>query len=229
MPPELDSIKARIKSPEPITWLITGDSITHGIYHTMGWRDYELFHERVRWEMLRVRDCVIKTAITGWKITDLRDALEWNVLRHRPDIVSINVGMNDCVQGDKELAEFERVYSDVVKSIREKTGALVILHTPNRILPNDADRAAYLSSYAESVRHVAMKTGAVLVDHFDAWKVPEADGSIWLLLNDAIHPNEFGHRFMYRTLLQTLGIWDENSLTGKLLIPKSPINSQGTQ
>jgi hypothetical protein len=50
-----------------------------------------------------------------------------------------------------------------------------------------------------------------------------------MLLNDAIHPNEFGHRFMYRTLLQTLGIWDENSLTGKLLIPNSPVSSQGAQ
>ena len=37
---------------QPITWLFTGDSITHVAKHTGGYRSYpELFSERIRWEL----------------------------------------------------------------------------------------------------------------------------------------------------------------------------------
>ena len=53
----------------PLRWVFTGDSITHGAVHTYGWRDYtELFSERLRYEMGRRRDMVIKTGISGWTI-----------------------------------------------------------------------------------------------------------------------------------------------------------------
>ena len=46
--------------------MFTGDSITHGALHTMGWRSYpEHFAERVRWELGRMRDIVINTGISG--------------------------------------------------------------------------------------------------------------------------------------------------------------------
>src|SRR5580698_4140403 len=57
-----DAIRALLKGKEHVVWLITGDSITHGALHTCGWRSYpELFGERVRWELYRVRDIVINT------------------------------------------------------------------------------------------------------------------------------------------------------------------------
>ena len=220
MATDLDAIKARIQSPAPIRWLFAGDSITHGIVHTLGWRHYvELFSERVRWELLRTRDCVINTACSGWKIADIRDDIEWSILQYPAHIVSINIGMNDCAAGGKDRGEFESMYLDVVKTIREKTGALILLHTPNRILPADTLRAPHLADYACSVRDVAAKTNAALVDHFNDWEDPEKNGWMAYLLSDALHPNEYGHRLMNRTLLQSLEIWDEKSITGRLLIP----------
>src|SRR6266446_3517466 len=47
-------------------WVFTGDSITHGALHTLGWRSYPAhFAERVRWELRRMRDVVINTGISG--------------------------------------------------------------------------------------------------------------------------------------------------------------------
>ena len=67
-----------------------------GALHNFGWRDYtELVVERTRWEMQRMRDCIINTAVSVWKITSIIDDLEWSILQHRPDVLFINVGMND--------------------------------------------------------------------------------------------------------------------------------------
>ena len=106
-----DQITELIARPEPLRWLFAGDSITHGALHTMGWRNYvELFTERVRWEMRRMRDCLINTACSGWRIEHLRDDLEWSLLQHRPQIISINLGMNDCTLVTGNVRHFARVH-----------------------------------------------------------------------------------------------------------------------
>src|SRR5580765_4964844 len=88
-------IEGLMRSPEPIRWVFAGDSITHGALHTFGWRDYtELFAERVRWELGRMRDVVIKTGVSGWRVPDLKGDLTWSVLQHRPQVLSIALGMN---------------------------------------------------------------------------------------------------------------------------------------
>ena len=62
----LEGIKTLLAGKDPVMWVITGDSITHGALHTLGWRSYpEHFAERVRWELRRVRDIVINTGISG--------------------------------------------------------------------------------------------------------------------------------------------------------------------
>jgi lysophospholipase L1-like esterase len=59
-------VKALLAGSAPIVWVFTGDSVTQGGVHTMGWRSYsELFHERVRQELSRVQDTVINTGVNG--------------------------------------------------------------------------------------------------------------------------------------------------------------------
>jgi acyl-CoA thioesterase I len=59
-------LKNLLANKEPIIWVFTGDSITHGALHTFGWRSYvEHFAERVRFEMRRMTDVVINTGISG--------------------------------------------------------------------------------------------------------------------------------------------------------------------
>src|SRR6185369_10691115 len=65
-PAGLAGIKRLLAGKAALTWVFTGDSITHGALHTLGWRSYpEHFAERVRWELKRMRDVVINTGISG--------------------------------------------------------------------------------------------------------------------------------------------------------------------
>jgi lysophospholipase L1-like esterase len=97
----------RMKSEKPIKWVFTGDSITHGALHTWGARDYtEHFCERIRYEMNRIRDIVIKTGISGWTTGFIREDIEWNILQFKTDVVSIMIGMNDCTMKHDGLTKF---------------------------------------------------------------------------------------------------------------------------
>ena len=75
----MDRIKQKLKSKKPVKWLFYGDSITQGVVHTNGFRDYtQLFAERVRCDLGRRQDIVINTAVFGNTICDLLDEFEWS-------------------------------------------------------------------------------------------------------------------------------------------------------
>ena len=216
----LEAIKSTLADPNPVKWLFTGDSITHGAFHTLGHRDYaEHFAERVRWELRRVRDGVIKSAVNGWRITDLAADLEWNVLQYRPQIVSLNFGMNDCTGGAAGLTAFKVGYHEVLRRIRLETGAAIILHTPPGLLPLAPTRQDHIASYAEAVREIALETGAVLVDHFANWEAASKREVMVYWQSDAFHPNEYGHRAMAHLLFERLGIFDAQSAVCRLFVP----------
>lgn len=215
------AITALLEREEPVRWLFVGDSITHGAAHTVGWRDYtELFSERVRWELRRVRDIVIKTGISGWTVPDLAADLAWNVLQFQPDCVSLMFGMNDCVRGLDVLSQFERDYVAVIERIRQETGAAIILHTPNWTLPTGGpERIANLPAYQEAILRVAETTQVPCVDHYPLWRAAEASGAMHHWLGHGCHPNEYGHRLLAHTLFRAIGIWDARSWTCQLNIP----------
>lgn len=218
----MDGVKALLTQPEPVRWVFAGDSITHGAAHTIGWRDYtELFSERVRWELRRLRDHVIKTGISGWTISDLAADLEWNVLQFRPDCVSLMFGMNDCTRGPSNLARFRADYLAVIARIRAESGAAILIQTPNWILPTTGgDRLEQLPAYRAAILEIAAEAGVACLDHFAEWQAAEPDGTMHHWLADGCHPNEYGHRAFARALFRALEIWDPASWTCQLPIPQ---------
>lgn len=217
----MNEIKALLEREEPMRWVFAGDSITHGAAHTIGWRDYtELFSERLRWELRRVRDMVIKTGISGWKITDLAADLDWNVLQFRPHVVSMMFGMNDCTLGPEGLDIFEETYIAMIERIREETGAAIVLHTPNAICSCSGEpRLSHLAAYRDAILALSAKTCVPCIDHYAEWAANEESGAMHHWLADGFHPNEYGHRAFARSLLQALNIWDPGSWSGSLPIP----------
>jgi lysophospholipase L1-like esterase len=215
---ELDRIKMFIDGGPGATWVFTGDSITHGVYHTHGWRSYpEHFAERVRSELQRHRDVVINTGVSGDEVGDLLEDLEARVLRFAPQVVSIMIGMNDAAQGPSGQVRFRTGLTALLGEIRRQAQAALILHTPNAITALDPSRAD-LPAYVEIVRAAAREHGAVLVDHYDCW-VRRGSSVVDLLEDGAIHPNHYGHRLMARTLFVALGIDDAASPTCRLSMP----------
>lgn len=217
---EMAKIQAIFKSDSPATWILTGDSITHGALHTLGWRSYpEHFAERVRWEMRRVRDIVINTGISGDRTGGLLADFEWRAARFQPTVVSIMLGMNDCSAGPAGQDEFRKNLAALVAATR-KAGALSLLHTPNTILVENSPGRGDLPAYAQIAREVAAKEGAALVDHWKYWSTSRPNPSDLLpwIEDKSIHPGVLGHRAFAQEMFRALGIYAEDSPTCKLEI-----------
>lgn len=192
----------------PLTWVITGDSITHGAKWLGFERSYpELIQEHIRWNLGRRRDFVINTGISGERSAGLLADFEWRALRFHPDVVSIMIGMNDTVAGPDGRGLFEANLRELVRQVRA-TGAIPILHGTN---PIDVDNPSSqsrndLAAYNEIIALVARSTDTILIDHWQRWQVDRPTLPLlreWLA--DPIHPNGPGHRAFAREFFTTLG------------------------
>lgn len=199
-----------IKDNSHLIWIFTGDSITHGALHTLGYRDYtELVEERIRWELGRVQDLFINSGISGDTTRGLLEGFDHRIARFSPDIVSIMIGMNDCSSGGViSPEEFRENLTQLVHRVRSETHASVILNTQNGAdLLNAPERSAF-PDYMEVVRDAGMSENVPVCDHLKQWEQVhgETPHRYFMMLSDPIHPNQYGHRFLANTFLQWLDI-----------------------
>lgn len=215
----MERLKALLMRPEPVTWLFTGDSITHGALHTFGWRDCtELFRERILWELRRGNDAVINTAYSGYTTQGLLSQFELRVARFKPDVVFIMIGMNDCSDCRVPLSEFTQNLRELAARIQAWDGLPVLQTTCPVISGKAGSRETHLPAYMAAVCQAAAELQVPLVDHFAHWnKHPEQQRFYWM--SDPFHPNECGHRAFAHLLFRDLGIWDDTSACCRLLVP----------
>lgn len=203
------------RNTPPLTWVITGDSITHGCRHTHGERNYpEHWIELIRWDRGRFNDAIVNTGISGNKITDLLPDFERRVARFDPQIVSINLGMNDQRNGPDKLAGFTKDMRDAIHRVRA-LNALPILHIPNPVLEEGhEDVVRNLKLYADALRALADEEQVLLVDHETHWNHFAQDPAVrktWM--NDYVHPNGLGHAEMFKKMAYDLGLFDQKILS----------------
>lgn len=218
-----DSIQRLLQGKDPLTWIFTGDSITHGALHTMGWRSYvEHFAERVRFELKRSRDIVVNTGISGNRMTNLLTDAEWRVHRFQPQVVSLMMGMNDCVAGPSGRENYRTDLTKFFSMVKERN-SLLLLHTPNPIVIIDPAKELRkdLPAYVEILRRFASDNAIPLVDHYQHWQEVRKDlYAMIYVLNDAnIHPNHFGHSLLANLMFEKLGIFDPASRVCRMFIP----------
>lgn len=216
----LGRLRVGMAGPAPLRWLFAGDSVTQGASHTGGARDYvQLVEERLRWEMGRRRDHVIRTGVSGWTVQDLASDLDWSVLQYRPHVVSLMFGLNDAARDEPGPAAFAATYRVVVDHLLA-AGVVVLVHTPNPVpLTETPERVANLPHHVEEVRRLARERDVVLIDHDAAWASAAGTGTAELWMSQGCHPNAAGHRLLARTTLERLGLWDGSRQTGRLFVP----------
>ncbi|MFM2170691.1 MAG: hypothetical protein RI957_920, partial [Verrucomicrobiota bacterium] len=148
-----EALLVKLKSRETaLTWVITGDSITHGAWFTSGARSYpEHLAERVRGEMLRFRDIIINTGVSGEISTGLLADYDWRVLRFKPDVISLNLGMNDCAR--VPLEQYKKEMAEMITKAKQ-SGAIVILHATNTVF-SEHGHANKLPPFIAAVRQLA--------------------------------------------------------------------------
>ncbi|MHC4872019.1 MAG: SGNH/GDSL hydrolase family protein [Planctomycetota bacterium] len=214
----MQKIKDMLAGERPLTWLFYGDSITHGFMHVNGFRDYtELFAERVKGEMFRRQDVIINTAISGNTTRQLIESFESRVTRFRPDAAFLMIGMNDSA--DKHNLDINEYSSnlDTLISNFQNIGTELILQTSQPIIEGQAaDREDAYPKYMKVVREKSKLHDLYLIDHYNYWL--EQDQWIrWM--NNAYHPNEYGHRVMANYIFTKLDINDNEKQTCRLYYP----------
>jgi lysophospholipase L1-like esterase len=217
--PHMEKIRQYLRQEQPVKWLFYGDSITHGVLHTWGDRDYtQLFAERVRAELGRSQDIVLNTAISGNRTTQLMEQFDWRVRQFEPDVVFLMIGMNDCAADsgisvtafDQNLRELHRRFAEC--------NALPIYQTTCPILPGSApSREPSFSDFMDAIRGVAADTASPLIDHEKFRQEHAAQPYFWM--SNAFHPNGYGHRAFAYLLFRELGIHDPASLCCQLFFP----------
>ncbi|WP_460002672.1 SGNH/GDSL hydrolase family protein [Microbacterium xylanilyticum] len=212
---DADVLARAVSSARPLTWVLTGDSITHGLVHTQGGRTYaEHLHEIVRGELGRVHDALIDTAISGWRIVQILDDFDRRVATWRPQIVTLMIGTNDCsdegVFPTIEPAEFAASLTVFVHRVRALDALPVLLTPPAVDVPNAPERGR-IARFAQAVRDVAAAERTILVDQFARFAELGAGGVPWGLMNDPFHPNAAGHEALALELATVLGLDPESS------------------
>jgi lysophospholipase L1-like esterase len=209
-------LRELLASDVPLTWVMAGDSITHGLIHTRGARNYvDHLHELIRGDLGRVQDAVINTAITGWRADLVLDDFERRVGAWSPDVVTLMIGTNDCttewISPAIEPDAFRSSIADFVRRVRA-IEAIPVLQTPPTVDLLHAPDRARIGEFVERIRDVAAHDGVVLADHhaffagFSAGTGPGNEGTAWGLFDDAFHPGAVGHAALGLVLARTLGL-----------------------
>lgn len=209
-------LQSALASDTRLTWVMTGDSITHGLIHTRGARNYvDHLHELIRGDLERAWDVVINTAVTGWRIPLILDDFDRRVATWRPDIVTLMIGTNDCsttwVDPVVSPTAFEADVASFVTRVRA-LGAIPVLQTPPTIDLLRAPDRERIGDFVRAIRDVAADEGVILADQhafFDTFSKGTGPGNerqAWGLLDDAFHPNADGHAALALGLARTLGL-----------------------
>ncbi|HEY0670292.1 MAG TPA: SGNH/GDSL hydrolase family protein [Sphingobacteriaceae bacterium] len=201
---------------KPLKWLFTGDSITQGASHTLGYRAYpEIFAERIRFEMNRSRDFVINTAISGNTSQDILNDFDWRIKQFCPDIVSLMIGTNDAaIIRNTSPDAFNKTLGSLIDHFR-KLGAIPVLHTPNTIdtKRESGKQRKDIVKYISVIQKTARDKKVILVDHWQYWQSHNKEVISEKWRNDALHPNGKGHLEIARLLFSTLSICNDKSFT----------------
>lgn len=220
---DLGRISTILNSNTPATWVVTGDSITHGALHTHGWRSYpEHWMERVRWELGKPknRDFMIDSGVSGATSAELVARFDERVTAFSPHVVSIMIGTNDIATAGLGLDAYRANLVSLVRSVRALPGSPVpVLQSPNPVDPAKWPGRVNLSQYAQVMGEVAAQEKAVFVDHYNDWLSGNGGQVPLPLLSDGLHPNERGHHRIALKMIKDLRIYEASSAVCSLSIP----------
>ncbi|MPM58312.1 hypothetical protein SDC9_105143 [bioreactor metagenome] len=199
----MERIKTLLRRTEPVRWLFYSDSITHGVKHTNGSRDFsEPFRERVLWKLQRRSDLVLNSACSGFKTADLLRDFAWRAKAFMPHAAFVMIGSNDSADGKPD--DFAGQLEELLDNFRA-IGCEVVLETPLPVLRDLDEKRSRLPQFAETVRAVARRNHVPLIDHFERWRNDSAE---FYLHADCLHPNGLGHIKMAHDIFRALDIFD---------------------
>lgn len=177
--------------------LFYGDSLTDGssypdyVVNTLNRR-----YPKARFELFNAAGCGDTAAI-------LRARLAADVLVHKPGLVTICIGTNDCI-GNRKTADYRADLEALVTAL-EGAGSRVLLIRPSPL--GDAAREARFQDFLAAIDAVGTAHGLPVADAhglFVAWMNEGKEP----LGADGVHHGKDGFECMARAVLTALGLKD---------------------
>ena len=172
---------------------------------------------------------IINAGISGHKATDMQARFQKDVIDKKPDLVTINVGVNDVwhaffdFQNSKlypqgnlptgvPLAEYREKLTQMVQAA-QAAGIRVVLLSPTPIREVlDGPENRKLKEYIATMREVGLQNKCLFIDINAPFREvigtfqKHAGKTLNLLAADGVHPNPSGYRIIAFTILRGLGV-----------------------
>ncbi len=153
---------------------------------------------------------------SGNKIPDLQARWDRDVLAHKPDAVSIMIGINDVWHGLRAewgpgcpIDKYTAIYREILARLRTSLPKCAIVLCEPSVIdpPQGPDVNEALKPYVRSIHELAREFAAACVVpiHSAFIKAREARPDVaWT--TDGVHPTPLGHTLIARTWLATAGM-----------------------
>ena len=198
-----ESLRRQWPDYRPHCFVCHGHSVVTGAYAKTVVRPFDayphLWHRLLYEKFPTALLNVIVTAIGGERATGGAERFERDVLRHGPDLVTIDYGLNDRGDGLEKARDAWRRMLDKCAA----AGVPVILLTPTMDAQAalDPKEGEVLASHAGQIRSLAWEYGVGLCDPYRKFeKYLLNGGDINELLAWPNHPNRLGHEMIAREL-----------------------------
>jgi len=209
--------KAAGVKPQPLkkddTIVFLGDSITAAGVRPNGY--VTLTGKAIEKALPSLGVKVIGAGVSGHKVPNCQKRLQRDVLKKKPTIVLIYIGINDVWHWNRNRGtkkeDFESGLHDMIKRINA-VGARVILCTPTVIGEKTDGTNRFdkmLDEYSDISRKVAKATGSQMLDlrkEFMTYlkKNNTANAARGVLTGDTVHLSKKGNEFLAGLVLEAL-------------------------
>ena len=157
---------------------------------------------------------IINMGISGNQARDLEARWETDVMAHRPDWVSVLIGINDVWrQFDSPTMpethvspeDFEATYTRLIERTLPHVQGMILM-TPYFMEPNRQDSMRVrMDEYGTIVRHLAQRYHLTCVDLQEGWDRLFAHMHPCSIAWDRIHPNQTGCMYIAKQFLKAVG------------------------
>ena len=202
------------------TMLFIGDSITdcgrRGDTGPLGNGYVRIFAEMVTAQYADRDIRYLNKGIGGNRVTHLKERWTDDVLFHKPDRLSIKIGINDLhshLRGADDAVppdRFEAVYDEVLQVTQQALGCPIVLLTPFYI-STDTEGETFRSQvldliprYIDTVEKMSEKYGTGLVRLHDVYQTHLKYRDSETFCPEPVHPNHAGHLVIAQALFDAL-------------------------
>ena len=202
----LAAVRKKLEAGGPFKIASYGDSITAGGEASeLRLRFQARFGHYLERKFRQAKVTVQDVSISGYSS---QQGIDWYdkyfATAVRPDLALVGFGMNDHNIGGPSPEKFKNNLVQIVKMIRERSGAEVILFSA--FPPNDNWHygSHRMGLFAEATKQAAAEAKCAYVDVWDTWEmVLQRKDQSSLLGNNINHPNDFGH-WMYEQAFESM-------------------------